>query len=106
MPLYQIIVDVFKAIGEHIRYDLFPYLTTSVWMVPVLAVLALLVWRLWTFTIAPLLYPDSPKIYPYWVPGTLTTRFVYREVRSADTRHYSLGYSNLLDNGGPPTDEV
>jgi hypothetical protein len=31
-------------------------------------VLAWLAWRLWTFTIHPLFYPDRPKIYPYSIP--------------------------------------
>lgn len=28
----------------------------------------LLSWRLWMFTILPLLRPDEPKEIPYWVP--------------------------------------
>ncbi|KAK3303784.1 uncharacterized protein B0T15DRAFT_284316 [Chaetomium strumarium] len=32
------------------------------------AVLALLLWRLWRFTITPALYPDDPKELPYWIP--------------------------------------
>jgi len=28
----------------------------------------LLVWRVWRFTIYPLLYPDRPKELPYWIP--------------------------------------
>ncbi|KAI0805366.1 putative cytochrome P450 [Xylaria sp. FL0064] len=31
-------------------------------------VLSLLIWRFYTFTIHPALYPDDPKIYPYWIP--------------------------------------
>ncbi|KAI9844750.1 MAG: hypothetical protein M1837_005283 [Sclerophora amabilis] len=33
----------------------------------VLAV-SLLLWRIWTFTIAPALRPREPKILPYWIP--------------------------------------
>lgn len=29
---------------------------------------ALLLWRFWSFTICPLLYPDEPKDIPYWTP--------------------------------------
>ena len=28
----------------------------------------LLLWRLWKFTVIPLLKPDEPKILPYWIP--------------------------------------
>ncbi|KAI0859747.1 cytochrome P450 [Xylaria cubensis] len=28
----------------------------------------ILLWRLWRFTISPLLYPDDPRELPYWVP--------------------------------------
>ena len=28
----------------------------------------LLLWRLWIFTVRPLLKPDEPKILPYWIP--------------------------------------
>lgn len=31
-------------------------------------VVCLLIWRLWRFTIAPLLYPGNPKELPYWIP--------------------------------------
>ena len=30
--------------------------------------LALLLWRVWSFTIRPLLHPDEPKEIPYWTP--------------------------------------
>ena len=32
-------------------------------------VLPLLLWRIWTFTILPVLHPDEPKQIPYWVPS-------------------------------------
>jgi hypothetical protein len=32
------------------------------------AILALLTWRVWTFTILPALKPDAPKYLPYWIP--------------------------------------
>ena len=28
----------------------------------------LLLWRLWAFTIVPLLRPDEPRDLPYWIP--------------------------------------
>lgn len=28
----------------------------------------LLLWRLWTFTILPILYPNKPQELPYWIP--------------------------------------
>ncbi|TGJ81870.1 hypothetical protein E0Z10_g6893 [Xylaria hypoxylon] len=34
----------------------------------VCVLLALISWRTWKFTVLPLLYPDRPKEYPYWVP--------------------------------------
>lgn len=32
---------------------------------------ALLLWRLWTFTIYPWLHPKEPKEVPYWIPCKL-----------------------------------
>ncbi|KAL2808469.1 putative cytochrome P450 [Aspergillus granulosus] len=32
------------------------------------AVLCIMVWRLWRFTIRPILHPDEPKELPYWIP--------------------------------------
>ncbi|KAI3317207.1 putative cytochrome p450 [Xylariaceae sp. AK1471] len=29
---------------------------------------ALVLWRIWRFTVLPLLHPDQPKEFPYWVP--------------------------------------
>lgn len=28
----------------------------------------LLLWRLWVFTVLPVLRPDEPKELPYWIP--------------------------------------
>lgn len=25
-------------------------------------------WRFWRFTVVPLLYPNEPKVLPYWIP--------------------------------------
>ncbi|KAH7304285.1 putative cytochrome P450 [Stachybotrys elegans] len=36
--------------------------------VVVLLLLPLLTWRLWKFTLIPLLHPDRPKEFPYWIP--------------------------------------
>ncbi|KAI0003884.1 putative cytochrome p450 [Xylariaceae sp. FL0662B] len=33
-----------------------------------LLLLGFVVWRLWKFTIFPILYPDNPKELPYWIP--------------------------------------
>ena len=33
------------------------------------AILALLSWRIWKFTIIPWVYPDDPKEIPYWIPS-------------------------------------
>jgi hypothetical protein len=43
------------------------------------AVLALLLWRLWRFTITPALYPDDPKELPYWIPCKSRTGFLREE---------------------------
>ncbi|KAM0802922.1 cytochrome P450 [Usnea florida] len=32
------------------------------------SLVALLVWRLWVFTVIPALYPNDPKEFPYWFP--------------------------------------
>ena len=29
----------------------------------------LLVWRLWAFTVHPMLRPREPRELPYWIPG-------------------------------------
>lgn len=34
----------------------------------------LLLWRIWRFTVLPLLHPDQPKEFPYTVPGECSTR--------------------------------
>jgi hypothetical protein len=31
-------------------------------------ILALILWRLWRFTVSPFLHPERPKEFPYWVP--------------------------------------
>ncbi|KAF7876406.1 hypothetical protein EAF04_001498 [Stromatinia cepivora] len=35
---------------------------------PTIAILLLLIWRLYRFTISPIIYPRDPKEYPYWIP--------------------------------------
>lgn len=40
-------------------------------LVVVAIILAWLLWRLWTFTISPRLYPHRPRVYPYWLPCKL-----------------------------------
>lgn len=35
---------------------------------------AWLLWRLWRFTILPMLYPDDPKELPYWIPSEYKCR--------------------------------
>jgi hypothetical protein len=36
-------------------------------------IMALLLWRLWTFTILPWLSPKEPKEVPYWIPCKLNS---------------------------------
>ena len=38
-------------------------------LLPCLAVLSLLLWRMGKFTILPLFYRRDPKELPYWIPG-------------------------------------
>jgi hypothetical protein len=35
-----------------------------------LGAIALVSWRIYRFTIIPMMYPDDPKELPYWIPGT------------------------------------
>jgi hypothetical protein len=35
--------------------------------------LAILIWRFWKFTLHPILNPDHPKEYPYWIPCKYST---------------------------------
>ncbi|KAL4959538.1 cytochrome P450 [Aspergillus stella-maris] len=34
------------------------------------AVLAILMWRIWRFTVQPILHPEEPKEVPYWIPSS------------------------------------
>jgi hypothetical protein len=34
-----------------------------------LGAIALVAWRIYRFTIVPMMYPDDPKELPYWIPG-------------------------------------
>ena len=46
-------------------------IATNVPLVPLLLAglsFALVLWRVWRFTIRPLLHPDEPKDIPYWTP--------------------------------------
>lgn len=47
----------------------FPSLFFIVVLVPVTLLLS---WRIWTFTILPALYPQEPKMIPYWIPREWT----------------------------------
>jgi hypothetical protein len=38
--------------------------------VAVVVLCVLLFWRLWMFTIRPLIWPSDPKELPYWIPCT------------------------------------
>lgn len=41
------------------------------WWVPLIVLVPLallLLWRLWMFTILPILRPNDPKELPYWIP--------------------------------------
>lgn len=38
------------------------------WLTGLGSLVCLLTWRLWRFTITPLLYPGNPKELPYWIP--------------------------------------
>lgn len=53
MPVVIGIIDIRPAV-------FLPLLSVSV---------GLLLWRLWRFTVAPVLWPHDPKELPYWVPG-------------------------------------
>lgn len=30
--------------------------------------LTLLLWRIWKFTVLPMIYPERPREFPYWIP--------------------------------------
>jgi hypothetical protein len=40
---------------------------TAVSVISTLAAI-LLAWRFWRFTAVPILYPNEPKVLPYWIP--------------------------------------
>ncbi len=58
--------------------------------------LALLLWRLWTFTIIPVLYSKDPKELPYWMPSMLS--FNQKSYMIEVANHYSCspGYTPLI----------
>ncbi|KAL4796710.1 putative cytochrome P450 [Aspergillus venezuelensis] len=57
-------------------------------------VLGIMTWRIWRFTIQPLLHPDEPNEVPYWVPfmGPLSTftggldKTITREMKRSNSR--------------------
>ena len=52
------------AILETIAQD-YPFLRSALIVVPLFLVL----WRLWRFTLLPILRPNDPEELPYWIPG-------------------------------------
>ena len=38
---------------------------------------SLLLWRLWRFTILPLLEPNQPKRLPYWIPCEISSSLTF-----------------------------
>lgn len=56
-----------------VGWNLFPLYTFSLLhtialSASVSAILLLLFWRLWKFSVFPFLYPNDPKEFPYWTP--------------------------------------
>ncbi|MCJ1475921.1 hypothetical protein MMC13_004585 [Lambiella insularis] len=77
----------------------------SVFAVASLLVL-LLAWRLWRFTIAPLLWPDEPKTLPYYFPIIgHTWSFMSNAEATLDTgsKRFPRGEPYLLSLGGVRT---
>ncbi|KAI1807097.1 putative cytochrome p450 [Daldinia bambusicola] len=61
-----------QQLYDHARYSLRSLFTTindHIFLQGLTFLLvALLLWRLWRFTISPYMHPDSPKELPYWIP--------------------------------------
>jgi len=64
--IYDFITNVFTVENLRASVEHFPGLCIvfACWIL-------LLVWRIWRFTIYPLIYPNYPKELPYWVPSEL-----------------------------------
>jgi hypothetical protein len=58
---------IFAAISAHLDGQLGSFSSVFVYAFVPLA-LFLVAFRIWKFTIRPLLHPDEPKELPYWVP--------------------------------------
>lgn len=61
MGVYQL--SDFYVLAKKVDHDIFHGIFISVAFGMVM-----LLWRFWTFTIRPLLYPNEPKEVPYWIP--------------------------------------
>ncbi|OCK77573.1 cytochrome P450, partial [Lepidopterella palustris CBS 459.81] len=42
--------------------------TSPLILIPAGVIISLLVWRVWAFTVVPILRPNEPKELPYWIP--------------------------------------
>ena len=67
------ILEAFQAVYSGVltwcqNHPLSPKLSVSLLAVAASSLL-LVIWRLWTFTILPKLYPKNPREIPYWIPG-------------------------------------
>ena len=60
------VLDAFKSKLE--EADDKYVLATAIFVV---VLCSLFIFRLWSFTITPWLYPNKPKYLPYWIPGTV-----------------------------------
>lgn len=60
---------IFQAIFDSVVSAVSSVTSPLLSIILFLSLTILLLWRLWTFTALPALYPDDPKEFPYWVPG-------------------------------------
>ncbi|KAM0247338.1 hypothetical protein ACHAQJ_009895 [Trichoderma viride] len=63
------LLGIFGA-QARLAFDTFPgIIQDNVGLVIVaVALISIWFWRLWRFTVLPLMYPDDPKELPYWIP--------------------------------------
>lgn len=64
--LQCVTMEVF--LGIYTALLLSDLVTNAYFRVAVACFAVLLLWRLWRFTVEPLIYPNEPKTYPYWIP--------------------------------------
>ena len=62
------------------------------WTLAIVALLgsSLALWRVWTFTVRPWMYPDEAKEIPYWVPCKIRMSCAFAKAERSSRSRYSV----------------